>query len=258
MASARILTAKELLDQPILLAAPEPSDDELFETPIFDLNIAKLPTTAPTSAPTEPPAAAILMVSGTQINDFLKLTLDDILSWALVLLEELTPIQPFDMDTETNTATLDQMLTDIPEETTTDNATTMDVAPPVPAMNRVPLMPALDPSMYLATPMILPGLPIIATVAAASTSTPNLDHHGQWIRKPTQYEHSVKRKTQQQEEIKYCKAHKTGMTDEPHAQCTPPPSMSRTEPSKMLNEWTTRGCEQGAKRKNDKQLVKPA
>uniref|UniRef100_A0A915J2P3 Uncharacterized protein n=1 Tax=Romanomermis culicivorax TaxID=13658 RepID=A0A915J2P3_ROMCU len=49
-----------------------------------------------------------------------------------------------------------------------------------------------------------------------STSTPNLDRYGQLIHKPAWYDHLVKRKTQQQEEVESRKAHKTCMTDELH------------------------------------------
>uniref|UniRef100_A0A915K7I5 Uncharacterized protein n=1 Tax=Romanomermis culicivorax TaxID=13658 RepID=A0A915K7I5_ROMCU len=157
-ASVHALTTKELLDHPMLLATLELSDDELLKTPIFDLNILKLPVTIPTSAPTKPPAGADLMVSGASINDFLKLTLDNIWWLAPVPVKELMPIQPIDMDTKVNTATSDQTLTNIQEETTADNITAMDIAPPA---------PALDPSLYFARPPVLPGPPMIATVAAA-------------------------------------------------------------------------------------------
>uniref|UniRef100_A0A915IWA4 Uncharacterized protein n=1 Tax=Romanomermis culicivorax TaxID=13658 RepID=A0A915IWA4_ROMCU len=171
-ASAYALTAEELLDHQMLPAAPEPSDDKLPHTPIFDLNMAKLPRVAPPLAQNEPPAMAHLTDSAIQINDFLKLMVDDIWSLALVPLEESMPVQPIDMDTKTNTTTSDQTLTDIPEETTTDNITTMYVVPPVPAMNVAMLAPALDPWIYLATPPILPGPLMIATVAAASYIPP--------------------------------------------------------------------------------------
>uniref|UniRef100_A0A915HI74 Uncharacterized protein n=1 Tax=Romanomermis culicivorax TaxID=13658 RepID=A0A915HI74_ROMCU len=104
-ASACALTAKELLDGPMLQATPELSDDKLLETPIFGINIGKLPAMVTTSAPTEPPAAANLTISSTSINDFLKLTLDDISSLALIPIEESMPIQPIDMETEAYTAT---------------------------------------------------------------------------------------------------------------------------------------------------------
>uniref|UniRef100_A0A915IDC9 Uncharacterized protein n=1 Tax=Romanomermis culicivorax TaxID=13658 RepID=A0A915IDC9_ROMCU len=42
-----------------------------------------------------------------------------------------------------------------------------------------------------------------------TTSVPTLNGHGQPIRKPSQYKHLTKQKTQQQEEVAHCKAHKT-------------------------------------------------
>uniref|UniRef100_A0A915KQ82 Uncharacterized protein n=1 Tax=Romanomermis culicivorax TaxID=13658 RepID=A0A915KQ82_ROMCU len=66
------------------------------------------------------------------------------------------------MDTELNaTPTADQILIDIPEETTTGNETAMDMVQPAPALN---------PLIYLATPAALPSPPMIATVATARTS----------------------------------------------------------------------------------------
>uniref|UniRef100_A0A915HZI1 Uncharacterized protein n=1 Tax=Romanomermis culicivorax TaxID=13658 RepID=A0A915HZI1_ROMCU len=43
MASVHVLMANELLDQRMSTTTPEPSDDKLLETPIFNLNVAKLP-----------------------------------------------------------------------------------------------------------------------------------------------------------------------------------------------------------------------
>uniref|UniRef100_A0A915ICF0 Uncharacterized protein n=1 Tax=Romanomermis culicivorax TaxID=13658 RepID=A0A915ICF0_ROMCU len=151
----------------MLPAAPEPSNDELLKMTIFDLNMPKLPTTVPTSAPTEPPAAADLTVSATQINDLIKLTFDNILSLASVPLEEWMPVQPIAMDTEMNTPTLDQTLTNILEETKTDNVTIVDIVLPVPTMDVVLPAPAMDPSIYLATPTMVPGPLIITTIATA-------------------------------------------------------------------------------------------
>uniref|UniRef100_A0A915J6Q9 Uncharacterized protein n=1 Tax=Romanomermis culicivorax TaxID=13658 RepID=A0A915J6Q9_ROMCU len=132
--------------------------------------MAKLPTTVPTSTPTELPAAADLMVSATQVNNLIKLTFDNILLLAPVPLEEWTLIQPIAMNTEMNTTTLDQMLTNILEETTTDNVTIMNVVLPLPAMDVVLPTPTVDPSIYLATPTMVPSPPIIATIAAARYS----------------------------------------------------------------------------------------
>uniref|UniRef100_A0A915IA94 Uncharacterized protein n=1 Tax=Romanomermis culicivorax TaxID=13658 RepID=A0A915IA94_ROMCU len=82
-----------------------------------------------------------------------------------------------------------------------------------------------------------------------STSLANLDKHGQPIRKPAHYEHSIKGKTQQQEKVKYRKAHKACSMDEPHARHTLPPSTSCTEHGKMPSQHTTKGPEQQAKQK---------
>uniref|UniRef100_A0A915HGH7 Uncharacterized protein n=1 Tax=Romanomermis culicivorax TaxID=13658 RepID=A0A915HGH7_ROMCU len=63
------------------------------------------------------------------------------------------------MDTQAEaTATSDQTLTDILEETTTNNEAAMDVCQPA---------PAVDPSIYLTTPMALISPLMIATVATA-------------------------------------------------------------------------------------------
>uniref|UniRef100_A0A915L4I1 Uncharacterized protein n=1 Tax=Romanomermis culicivorax TaxID=13658 RepID=A0A915L4I1_ROMCU len=89
-----------------------------------------------TSSPISPPAAADLRVSATSINEFLKLTLDEISSLAQVSEEMTTPTHQTEMDTKPEaTATADQTLTDIREETTADNKTAMDVAQPAPTMD---------------------------------------------------------------------------------------------------------------------------
>uniref|UniRef100_A0A915JLW2 Uncharacterized protein n=1 Tax=Romanomermis culicivorax TaxID=13658 RepID=A0A915JLW2_ROMCU len=63
------------------------------------------------------------------------------------------------------------MLTDIPEERTLDQSTSMDAMPAEPAMMLPWMAPAVDRHIYLATPAILPRPPIIATVAAARDTT---------------------------------------------------------------------------------------
>uniref|UniRef100_A0A915L3T3 Uncharacterized protein n=1 Tax=Romanomermis culicivorax TaxID=13658 RepID=A0A915L3T3_ROMCU len=93
----------------------------------------------------------------------------------------------------------------------------------------------------------------------SSTSTANLDKHGQLICKPAHYEHSIKRMTKQQEEVQSRKAHKAHVMDEPHARRTPRPSTSHTEHGKMPSQPTTKRHEQRAKqKKNNKWPVKPA
>uniref|UniRef100_A0A915JJE7 Uncharacterized protein n=1 Tax=Romanomermis culicivorax TaxID=13658 RepID=A0A915JJE7_ROMCU len=82
-----------------------------------------------------------------------------------------------------------------------------------------------------------------------STSTAKLNRYGQPICKPAPYEHSVKRETQQQEEIESHKAHKACTTDKPHLCCTPLPSTSRTKRGKMTVEHMVKFGEQRAKQK---------
>uniref|UniRef100_A0A915L2W8 Uncharacterized protein n=1 Tax=Romanomermis culicivorax TaxID=13658 RepID=A0A915L2W8_ROMCU len=161
-ASVHTLTAEELLDHLTSAIDVEPVNEELLDTPIFDLNIVKLPPSTDVSALPPLAATADLTVTATQITDFLKLTLDDISTLAPVPMDESTPVQPTAMDAETNTTT-DQMLTDIPEESIINQSTSMDVMPAEPATMLPSAMPAVDPRIYLATPAILPGPPIIAT-----------------------------------------------------------------------------------------------
>uniref|UniRef100_A0A915LCI7 Uncharacterized protein n=1 Tax=Romanomermis culicivorax TaxID=13658 RepID=A0A915LCI7_ROMCU len=115
------LTTEELLDRPIDIKV-EPADDELLDTPIFDLNIAKLLPSTQVSALPMPAAQSDITATATQITDFLKLTLDEISSIAPAPMDESTPIQPAAMDSETTTTT-DQMLMDIPEGSTVDQST---------------------------------------------------------------------------------------------------------------------------------------
>uniref|UniRef100_A0A915JIS6 Uncharacterized protein n=1 Tax=Romanomermis culicivorax TaxID=13658 RepID=A0A915JIS6_ROMCU len=125
-ASVRMLTAEELFDPPTSAIEVEPADEELLDTPIFDLNIVKLPPSTDVSALPVPTATADFTATTRQITDFLKLMLDDISTLAPVPMEKSTPVQPTAMKAETNT-TRDQTLIDIPEETTTDESTAMDV-----------------------------------------------------------------------------------------------------------------------------------
>uniref|UniRef100_A0A915LEH9 Uncharacterized protein n=1 Tax=Romanomermis culicivorax TaxID=13658 RepID=A0A915LEH9_ROMCU len=97
-----------------------------------------------------PAAPSDITATATQITDFLKLMLDEISNIAPALMDESTPIQPAAMDSEIMTS--DQMLTDIPEESTVDQSTSMDVAPIEPAATIPTTAPAVDTQIYLATP----------------------------------------------------------------------------------------------------------
>uniref|UniRef100_A0A915HZD0 Antifreeze protein n=1 Tax=Romanomermis culicivorax TaxID=13658 RepID=A0A915HZD0_ROMCU len=110
------------------------------------------------SSPTSPLATLDLTVSGTSINKFLKLMLDDISTLAPISLEMTTLVHQRKLDTEEAMNMSDKTLTKIPEETTADAKTLMDVVQP---------MPAVDPSIHLATPMVLPSPLMITTVATA-------------------------------------------------------------------------------------------
>uniref|UniRef100_A0A915J238 Uncharacterized protein n=1 Tax=Romanomermis culicivorax TaxID=13658 RepID=A0A915J238_ROMCU len=346
MASVHTLTARELLECPTLGVDVEPADEELLDTPIFDLNIAKLPPSTDVSALPMPAAPSDITATATQITNFLKLMLNEISNLAPVPMDKSIPIQPATMHAERNTAT-NQTLMDIPQESTIDQSMSMDVVPVEPAAMLPPMAPAVDPRIFLATPAILPGPPIITTIAPPdqqwqalaaaltayhfpsplpsmlfpehhwmdypdtlkeeiqrillpqptpaapvpqdaqlalviaqaaiqpptplppppvsqppppgpllpptapvdvqtpqppSTSMPALDHHGQPIRRPGHYEHSVKRKQHLQGEAEYRKSHKTHMTDEPRTRQTPPPSTWHTECGKTPRERTTRRC----------------
>uniref|UniRef100_A0A915IYC2 Uncharacterized protein n=1 Tax=Romanomermis culicivorax TaxID=13658 RepID=A0A915IYC2_ROMCU len=85
--------------------------------------------------------------TATQITDFSKLTLREISTIALAPMDESTPIQPAVMDSQTMTS--DQIMMDIPEESTVDQPTSMDVVPIEPAATMPPTAPALDPWIYL-------------------------------------------------------------------------------------------------------------
>uniref|UniRef100_A0A915IJ37 Uncharacterized protein n=1 Tax=Romanomermis culicivorax TaxID=13658 RepID=A0A915IJ37_ROMCU len=152
-----MLTAEELLNRPTSAQNVEFTDEEILDTPIFDLNIAKQLQSTDVSALPAPTATANFMATATQINDFLKLMLDDISTLAPVPMDESTPVQSTGMDAETNTTTTDQMLTDIREETTANQSAAMDVAPKEPATLAPLLAPAMDLHIYLATPAVLPG-----------------------------------------------------------------------------------------------------
>uniref|UniRef100_A0A915IWT5 Uncharacterized protein n=1 Tax=Romanomermis culicivorax TaxID=13658 RepID=A0A915IWT5_ROMCU len=105
----------------------------------------------------------------TTINNLLKLTLADINNIA-----SITPEATAEEDIMT---TSDKTLTDIPEEMTVKTETAMDVA-----------TLTVDLAIYLVMPAMLRS-PLIVTVAIA--------------RKLACYEHFIKQKTQQQEEVEY-------------------------------------------------------
>uniref|UniRef100_A0A915JAM1 Uncharacterized protein n=1 Tax=Romanomermis culicivorax TaxID=13658 RepID=A0A915JAM1_ROMCU len=168
--SVHMLTTEELLDRPIGVEV-EPADEQLLDTPIFDLNIGKLPLSTDASALPMLAMPSDITVTATQITDFLKVTLDEISNIAPAPMDESTPIQPAAMDTEMTTTT-DQMLTDIPEESTVDQSTSMDLVLIEPATMMPTTIPTVDPRIYLATPAVLPRPPIIATIAAARYSAP--------------------------------------------------------------------------------------
>uniref|UniRef100_A0A915KEY5 Uncharacterized protein n=1 Tax=Romanomermis culicivorax TaxID=13658 RepID=A0A915KEY5_ROMCU len=122
-ALVQLVTNEELLDQLILASSHEPSDDELMETPIFDLNIAKLLPDI-TSSWTSLASASDLIASALRINEFLKLALKDIANIAPARME-LTMPEREQLDTAIEEVVMNvsyKMLTKIPGETTTDVA----------------------------------------------------------------------------------------------------------------------------------------
>uniref|UniRef100_A0A915I4X6 Uncharacterized protein n=1 Tax=Romanomermis culicivorax TaxID=13658 RepID=A0A915I4X6_ROMCU len=135
-ASVHMLTTEELLECPIDVEV-EPADDELLDTPIFDLNIAKLLPSTDVSALPMPAAPSDITATATQIIDFLKLTLDEISTIAPAPMDESTPIQAAAMDSE-RTRTTNQMLMNIPEESMVDQSTSMDILPAEPATTMPP------------------------------------------------------------------------------------------------------------------------
>uniref|UniRef100_A0A915HUN8 Uncharacterized protein n=1 Tax=Romanomermis culicivorax TaxID=13658 RepID=A0A915HUN8_ROMCU len=164
-----MLTVEELLESPTLGVDVEPAHKELLDTPIFDLNIAKLPPSTDASALPTLATPSDLTAMAKQIANFLKLMPDKISTLAPVPMDESAPIQPAAMDAEMTTAT-NQTLTDIPEESTIDQSTSMEVVSPELASMLPLTVPTVDPGIYLATSATLPGPPIIATVAAARSA----------------------------------------------------------------------------------------
>uniref|UniRef100_A0A915KGF4 Uncharacterized protein n=1 Tax=Romanomermis culicivorax TaxID=13658 RepID=A0A915KGF4_ROMCU len=96
------------------------------------------------------------------------------------------------MDTQRATTT-DQMLKDIPEESTVDQSMSMNVVPTEPATTLPGTVPAVDPGICLATPAILPRPPIITTVAAARYSMERTSRSANSISFPTpaRYAHAM-------------------------------------------------------------------
>uniref|UniRef100_A0A915JJS6 Uncharacterized protein n=1 Tax=Romanomermis culicivorax TaxID=13658 RepID=A0A915JJS6_ROMCU len=93
MALVHMLTAEELLHRPTSAIDVKLADEELLDTLIFDLNIAKLPPSTGVSALHTLAATANLTTTATQITNFLKLMFDEIWILAPVPMDESTPVQ---------------------------------------------------------------------------------------------------------------------------------------------------------------------
>uniref|UniRef100_A0A915I1Z5 Uncharacterized protein n=1 Tax=Romanomermis culicivorax TaxID=13658 RepID=A0A915I1Z5_ROMCU len=70
----------------------EPGVEEFLDTPLLDLNIAKLRPSTNISALPEPTVTANFTAMAMQINEFLKLMLDDILMLPRFLMDESIPV----------------------------------------------------------------------------------------------------------------------------------------------------------------------
>uniref|UniRef100_A0A915IZT5 Uncharacterized protein n=1 Tax=Romanomermis culicivorax TaxID=13658 RepID=A0A915IZT5_ROMCU len=105
---------------------------------------------------------------------------------------------------------------------------------------------------------LLQTVPMDVQQQQPSTSTAQLNRHSQPIQKHARYEHSVKHKTQQQEEVEYHRAHKAGTMDELHTKCMPLPCTSPTDRRKTPSARTTKSCEQRAKQRAKSKECKTA
>uniref|UniRef100_A0A915JZK7 Uncharacterized protein n=1 Tax=Romanomermis culicivorax TaxID=13658 RepID=A0A915JZK7_ROMCU len=105
---------------------------------------------------------------------------------------------------------------------------------------------------------LLQTVPMDVQQQQPSTSTAQLNRHSQPIQKHARYEHSVKHKTQQQEEVEYHRAHKARTMNELHTKRTPLPCTSPTDRRKTPSARTTKCCEQQAKQRAKSKECKTA